>query len=120
MGVASVDCPATSPYSDNPTILSVKVPHFHARKSALMHLDRRAMLGSAAAAMVAGSAKAQTPLPVVTIGVLNDMTGPLSADGGMGSAACVKQAIEDLGPLGFDVRVVSADHQNKPDIGTAI
>jgi branched-chain amino acid transport system substrate-binding protein len=86
-----------------------------------MRLARRGLLASSFAATVVHRAQAQsTTAPVITIGVLNDMTGPLSADGGMGSTACVKQAIEDLGPLGFTVQVLAADHQNKPDIGAAI
>jgi branched-chain amino acid transport system substrate-binding protein len=38
----------------------------------------------------------------------------------MGSAICVEQAIKDLGQLGFAVKVLTGDHQNKPDVGTAI
>ncbi len=56
----------------------------------------------------------------ITIGVLNDMTGPLAGDGGRGSLACVARAVQDLAGLGLDVKVVSADHQNKPDVGAAI
>ncbi len=55
-------------------------------------LSRRALLGTGAAAtLLPRAARAQSN--VVTIGVLNDMTGPLSGDGGMGSVACVNQAI---------------------------
>ena len=32
----------------------------------------------------------------------------------------MKQAIQDFGPRGFNVEVVTADHQNKPDIGAGI
>ena len=83
-------------------------------------LSRRALLGTAAGTAALGRrARAQSG-PLITIGVLNDMTGPLSGDGGPGSVACVNQAIADLGALGFAVKVLAADHQNKPDIGTAI
>jgi branched-chain amino acid transport system substrate-binding protein len=83
-------------------------------------LSRRALLGATAGAALLPARRARAQSNVVTIGVLNDRTGPLSGDGGMGSVACVKQAIADLGNLGFTVKVLAADHQNKPDIGAAI
>ncbi len=92
------------------------------KSTATTGVSRRALLGTGAAAGAAllRPRRSRAQSNVVTIGVLNDMTGPLSADGGMGSAACVSQAIADLGQLGFTVKVLTADHQNKPDIGTAI
>lgn len=86
-------------------------------------MQRRSLLlagaTGVAASLLPRRAKAQAG-NTITIGVLNDMTGPLSGDGGLGSSACVEQAIKDLGPLGFSVRVVTGDHQNKPDVGAAI
>lgn len=55
----------------------------------------------------------------VRIGVLTDLNGPLSAYFGTGSVEAAKMAVEDHGGTvnGKKVLVVSADHQNKPDIG---
>jgi branched-chain amino acid transport system substrate-binding protein len=86
-----------------------------------MDLTRRTLLGSAAAVSalpLARKARAQTP--VVKIGVLNDMSGPYRDLGGMQDVACVRQAIQEFGPKGFNVEVVFADHQNKPDIAAGI
>jgi branched-chain amino acid transport system substrate-binding protein len=87
-------------------------------------LRRRALLGAGAAGVAASllprRGRAAADGNTITIGVLNDMAGPLSGDGGMGSAICVEQAIKDLGQLGFTVKVLTGDHQNKPDVGTAI
>src|SRR5216684_2102175 len=64
------------------------------------------------------------PLPAgaqVKIGVLNDMSSVYADIGGKGSVEAAKMAAEDAGQvLGQPVQVVFADHQNKPDVGTAI
>lgn len=77
----------------------------------------------AAAAMALGSAQAQEiSADVVKIGVLTDMSGPLSSMTGRGSVAAANMAVEDFGGkvLGKPIKIVSADHQNKPDIGASI
>jgi branched-chain amino acid transport system substrate-binding protein len=88
----------------------------------MTNTTRRTILAGAAAigatSLLPRGARAQGK--PVTIGVLNDMNGPLAGDGGMGSVACVNQAIADLGPLGFEVKVLAADHQNKPDVGASV
>src|SRR3984957_17764743 len=57
----------------------------------------------------------------VKIGVLGDSSSINAAIGGKGSIEAVKMAVEDAGPvLGSPVEVVSADHQNKADIGSNI
>ncbi len=58
----------------------------------------------------------------VKIGVLTDMGGPLSDIAGKGSLVAALMAVEDFGGsvLGQPITVVSADHQNKPDIGSSI
>ncbi len=58
----------------------------------------------------------------VKVGVLNDMSGVYSDVGGKGSVIAAQMAVEDFTATNKDVQVeiVSADHQNKPDIGAAI
>jgi branched-chain amino acid transport system substrate-binding protein len=58
----------------------------------------------------------------VKIGVLSDMSSLYADIGGPGSVAAAKMAIADFTKAHPDVKVelVSADHQNKPDVGTSI
>jgi branched-chain amino acid transport system substrate-binding protein len=79
-----------------------------------------ASVGFAAAALLATAAQAQTLN--VKIGVLTDMSGVYSGIGGPGSVAAAKLAVQDFNPEahGMKVDIVSADHQNKPDIGAGI
>nr|WP_034297233.1 ABC transporter substrate-binding protein [Herbaspirillum sp. RV1423] len=56
----------------------------------------------------------------VKIGVLTDMSGPYSAMGGQGSVVAARLAIEDCLKAeckGMKIEVLSADNQNKPDVG---
>jgi branched-chain amino acid transport system substrate-binding protein len=78
-----------------------------------------------AVALCAGSAQAQQPGKTsmnVKIGVLSDMSGLYADIGGPGSAIAARMAVEDFKPEShrMKVEIVSADHQNKPDIGSAI
>ncbi len=58
---------------------------------------------------------------VVKIGVLTDMTGAYSDLAGPGSVAAARMAVEDFGGLpGTKVEVVSADHQNKPEVASTV
>jgi branched-chain amino acid transport system substrate-binding protein len=58
----------------------------------------------------------------VKIGILNDQTGVYADYGGKWSFEAAKMAIEDFGGsvLGQKIEVISADHQNKPDLGVSI
>jgi branched-chain amino acid transport system substrate-binding protein len=58
----------------------------------------------------------------IRIGVLNDQTGTYADFGGRTSVVTTHMAVEDLGGRvrGRVVEVLDADHQNKPDIATAI
>jgi branched-chain amino acid transport system substrate-binding protein len=58
----------------------------------------------------------------VKIGVLNDMSSLYADIGGPNSLAAVKMAVEDSGlkAKGWNIEVLSGDHQNKPDIGVNI
>ncbi|MBB3950089.1 branched-chain amino acid transport system substrate-binding protein [Aureimonas jatrophae] len=59
---------------------------------------------------------------IVKIGILNDQSGVYADFGGRWSVEAAKMAVEDAGGkvLGKEVQVVSADHQNKPDIASNI
>jgi branched-chain amino acid transport system substrate-binding protein len=59
---------------------------------------------------------------VVKIGVLSDMSSLYADIGGPGSVQAAKMAVEDYGAAkkGLKVEIVSADHQNKPDVGSGI
>ncbi len=90
-----------------------------------MTMTRRAMLGATAAAATATAlarhGRAQAT-PTIKLGVLNDMSGPYRDDGGPNGVICCKQALIDFGVpgKGFNVDVIFADHQNKPDVGAGI
>jgi len=58
----------------------------------------------------------------VKIGVLTDNSGLYSDLGGAGSTLAAQMAIEDSGlaDKGWKISLISADHQNKPDVGTNI
>ena len=86
---------------------------------------QRLWLVALAALSVAATepAKAQVSDNVVKIGVLTDMSGPSSAADGPGSVAAAQMAVDDFvaeAKPPFKVELVSADHQNKPDIATGI
>jgi len=58
----------------------------------------------------------------VTIGVINDQSGPYSDMGGVGSVAAAQLAIKDSGleQKGWTIKLISADHQNKADVASNI
>jgi branched-chain amino acid transport system substrate-binding protein len=84
-------------------------------------MNRREMLlGSAALALTPKFAHADALKPL-KIGVMNDMSGVYSDDQGIGSVISARLAVEDYAKaLGVAAEVVSADHQQKPDVGAAI
>ena len=80
------------------------------------------LVAGAIASLCAGPALAQQGKVsdgVVKIGVLTDMSGLYSDLGGKGSAIAAQMAVEDFGGkvLGTTIQVISADHQNKADVG---
>ena len=80
---------------------------------------RLAFAALAGCAVLAGpSAWAQG----VKIGILNDQSGVYADFGGKWSIEAAKMAIEDFGGsvLGQKIELVSADHQNKPDLASTI
>ena len=85
---------------------------------------QRILLAGLAALLVcaSGTAMAQVSDDVVKIGVLTDMSGPASTPTGPGSVAAAEMAVADFGGnvLGKPIRVISADHQLKPDVAAGI
>jgi branched-chain amino acid transport system substrate-binding protein len=79
-------------------------------------------LAFAVAALMSTAAQAQYTDDVVKIGVLSDMSGLYSDLAGPGSVVAAKMAVEDFNPAakGMKVEIVSADMQNKPDVGANI
>jgi branched-chain amino acid transport system substrate-binding protein len=82
---------------------------------------RSGMLPAVVAAcglLIAAPASAQG----VKIGILNDQSGVYADYGGKYSLEAAKMAIEDFGDSVLDqkIEIVSADHQNKPDLASSI
>jgi branched-chain amino acid transport system substrate-binding protein len=89
-----------------------------------MHAFKRSLMALAVTAgmFVAGAAQAQISDNLIKIGVLTDMSSLYTDLAGAGSVAAARMAIEDSGieKRGYKVEVISADHQNKPDVGSSI
>jgi branched-chain amino acid transport system substrate-binding protein len=89
-------------------------------------LPRRALLAAAAGAAFGAPfcrASAETAaLPTVRIGVLTDLSGQYRDNSGPTSVLAAQQAVEDFHPEahGFRVEILSADHQQKPDVAAMI
>jgi branched-chain amino acid transport system substrate-binding protein len=94
--------------------------HLKERK---MKAFKRNMTAVAVAAMLAcGAAQAQVSDNAIKIGVLSDMSSLYTDLAGAGSVVAARMAVEDSGieKRGYKVEIVSADHQNKPDVGSAV
>src|SRR6476661_8768022 len=88
-----------------------------------MNAFKRSLLALAmAGAFAAGAAQAQISDNVIKIGVLSDMSSLYTDLAGAGSVAAARMAVEDSGieKRGYKVEIISADHQNKPDVGSGI
>ena len=86
-------------------------------------MKRKLMTVVVAAALAAGMSvvhaqQGKLSDDVVKIGVLTDMSGVYAEYGGPGAVMAAKMAVEDFGGkmFGKEIQVISADHQNKPDI----
>jgi len=81
---------------------------------------KRILVQTAAAALFAGPTMAQEI--DVKLGVLNDRSGVYADLSGEGSVIAARMAVEDFDAAtkGLKVEIISADHQNKPDIGSNI
>ena len=88
-----------------------------------MKISARSILLTAAVIAACGKlAGATASAQGVKIGVLNDQSGVYADFSGKGSVEGAKMAIEDFGGsvLGQKIELVTADHQNKPDLASAI
>ena len=94
-----------------------------------MTLDRRTLLKAAAAPPAAAAAAGGLPWPgraraqsanTIRLGVLVDMSGMYRDVTGQTSVAAARQAVQDFGPRGFNVEVLFADQQNRPDVGVNV
>jgi branched-chain amino acid transport system substrate-binding protein len=73
-------------------------------------------------AAIGGPRQAGAQTTPVKIGVLTDMSSLYADNGGQGSVVAAQMAVDDFGGtiFGRKIEVVSADHQNKADIGSGI
>jgi len=88
-----------------------------------MKAIKRTIAGLAVAtALGAGAAQAQISDGVIKIGVLSDMSSLYTDLTGAGSVLAARMAVEDYGAAkkGLKVEFLSADHQNKPDVGSSV
>src|SRR6267143_4928981 len=82
--------------------------------------SKRSLFAAASLAFAAPLAQAQISDGVVKIGVLSDMSSLYSDIAGGGSAVAARMAIADFPTKGMKVELLSADHLNKPDVGSSI
>jgi branched-chain amino acid transport system substrate-binding protein len=82
---------------------------------------RKLAISSAALAAMTG-AQAMAQDIALKLGVLNDRSGVYADLSGEGSVVAARMAVEDFkaADKGMTVEIISADHQNKPDIGSNI
>jgi branched-chain amino acid transport system substrate-binding protein len=88
-----------------------------------MQVSRRGVLGGAAALSAAPLLRARAQAkPSIRVGVLTDLSGTYRDTTGPNSVVCARQAVAEFNPSshGFEVEVLQADHQNKPDIASTI
>jgi branched-chain amino acid transport system substrate-binding protein len=87
-----------------------------------MRMLRLIALAAAALVVSAAPAVAQISDGIVKIGVLSDMSSLYADLAGQGSVVAARLAVEDFGAAkkGMKVEILSADHQNKGDIGSQV
>jgi branched-chain amino acid transport system substrate-binding protein len=87
-----------------------------------MSISRRGLIGSAAALSSAPLIRSRAQgRPTIKLGVLTDLSGTYRDNTGPTSVAAAQLAIEEMkSHLDFDVDLISADHQNKPDVASTI
>jgi branched-chain amino acid transport system substrate-binding protein len=93
-------------------------------RSAIKRLATAAVYAALVCSIEIGPASAQQSPDTspVRIGVLTDMSGLFADISGPGALTAIKMAVDDFGGklLGRPIEVISADHQNKADVGVAV
>ncbi|MEO5671775.1 MAG: ABC transporter substrate-binding protein, partial [Ramlibacter sp.] len=84
----------------------------------LSKLTSACSLALAAMFGVAAPAQAQISGDVIRIGIITDMSSVYADIDGQGGVEAIRMAIADMGGAinGKKVELISADHQNKPDV----
>jgi branched-chain amino acid transport system substrate-binding protein len=84
-------------------------------------MDRRQLLLWSSAFAIAPRLAFGEDTKPLKIGVMNDMSSGYADYQGAGSIVAAKLAVDDYAAkFGVPVEIISADHQNKPDVGSAI
>src|SRR5687767_12957517 len=85
-------------------------------------MKSKKLVASVSLAMCALGAQAQVSDGVIKIGVLNDQSSLYADLAGQGSVLAARMAVEDFGAAkkGMKVEIISADHQNKADLGSQL
>ena len=90
-------------------------------------VSRRAVLAAGTAGLAASTglirpARAQAAATPIKVAILTDMSSVYAITGGMGSVEAARMAIDEFGGAvnGRKIELLWADHQNKPDVGSAI
>ena len=85
-------------------------------------LRRRDLVAGSFALPALGGPSAAQSLPTLRLGVLTDLSGQYRDNSGPTSVLAARQAVADFQPeqKGFRVDIVSADHQQKPDVGASV
>jgi branched-chain amino acid transport system substrate-binding protein len=88
----------------------------------MIDMRRNMLVLLAIASLSAGPALAQFSDNRIIIGVMGDQSGVVSDVGGPGSIVAARMAVADFGGSvdGVPIEIMTADHQNKPDIALAI
>jgi branched-chain amino acid transport system substrate-binding protein len=88
----------------------------------IKHPLKSAALAAAAAALgLPGTAHAQFSGDVIRVGFITDLSGVYADIDGPGGVEAIKMAIADAGGqvAGKKIELLTADHQNKPDVAAA-
>ncbi len=86
-----------------------------------MIINRRTVLGAVAATAAPPIVRTRARTnPVIRVGVMNDQSGPYRDVNGPTGVICARQAVQEFAAHGFNVEVIDADHQNKPDVAVSL
>jgi len=87
----------------------------------MIETSRRALLGASATLPLIGATSARAQAAnTIRVGVLTDLSGTFRDLNGPNTVAATRLAVQEFAGRGFNVEVVVADHQNRPDVGVSI